>query len=157
MKHILGLDLGTNSIGWAVINSSFDETTQKEQLTSINAAGSRIIPMDAAQLGDFNKGNTVSQTANRTQFRGVRRLYERKKLRRERLHRILQLLGFLPEHYASQLDRYGKFIANSEPKLAWTNNTKGLPCFIFQCYAVVSLHCRQHLFRFSSVGRACGC
>lgn len=132
MKHILGLDLGTNSIGWAVINSSFDETTQKEQLTSINAAGSRIIPMDAAQLGDFNKGNTVSQTANRTQFRGTRRLYERKKLRRERLHRILQLSGFLPAHYASQLDRYGKFIANSEPKLAWTTNTKGLPCFIFQ-------------------------
>ena len=118
MKHILGLDLGTNSIGWAVISSSFDETTQKEQLKGIEAAGSRIIPMDAAQLGDFNKGNTVSQTANRTQFRGVRRLYERKKLRRERLHRILQLLGFLPKHYANQLDRYGKFIANSEPKLA---------------------------------------
>lgn len=103
MKHILGLDLGTNSIGWAVISSSFDETTQKEQLKGIEAAGSRIIPMDAAQLGDFNKGNTVSQTANRTQFRGVRRLYERKKLRRERLHRILQLLGFLPKHYANQL------------------------------------------------------
>ena len=73
MKHILGLDLGTNSIGWAVISSSFDETTQKEQLKGIEAAGSRIIPMDAAQLGDFNKGNTVSQTANRTQFRGVGR------------------------------------------------------------------------------------
>ncbi len=29
MKHILGLDLGTNSIGWAVINSNFDEATQK--------------------------------------------------------------------------------------------------------------------------------
>lgn len=112
MKHILGLDLGTNSIGWAVINAIKEENTQKEQLIGINTAGSRIIPMDAAQLGDFNKGNTVSQTANRTQFRGVRRLYERKKLRRERLHRILQLLGFLPKHYASQLDRYGKFIAN---------------------------------------------
>ena len=35
MKHILGLDLGTNSIGWAVISSSFDETTQKEQLKGI--------------------------------------------------------------------------------------------------------------------------
>lgn len=115
MKHILGLDLGTNSIGWAVINAIKEENTQKEQLIGINTAGSRIIPMDAAQLGDFNKGNTVSQTANRTQFRGVRRLYERKKLRRERLHRILQLLGFLPKHYASQLDRYGKFIANSSP------------------------------------------
>ncbi len=132
MKHILGLDLGTNSIGWAVINAIKEENTQKEQLIGINTAGSRIIPMDAAQLGDFNKGNTVSQTANRTQFRGVRRLYERKKLRRERLHRILQLLGFLPKHYASQLDRYGKFIANSEPKLAWTTNTHEPSYFIFQ-------------------------
>lgn len=70
MKHILGLDLGTNSIGWAVINAIKEENTQKEQLIGINTAGSRIIPMDAAQLGDFNKGNTVSQTANRTQFVG---------------------------------------------------------------------------------------
>lgn len=132
MKHILGLDLGTNSIGWAVINSNFDEATQKEQLKGIEAAGSRIIPMDAAQLGDFNKGNTVSQTANRTQYRSTRRLYERKKLRRERLHRVLQLLGFLPSHYAGQLDRYGKFIANSEPKLAWEKGANNLPYFIFQ-------------------------
>lgn len=78
MKHILGLDLGTNSIGWAVINATTDENTHKEQLIGINAAGSRIIPMDAAQLGDFNKGNTVSQTANRTQYRSTRRLHERK-------------------------------------------------------------------------------
>ncbi len=132
MKHILGLDLGTNSIGWAVINATTDENTHKEQLIGINAAGSRIIPMDAAQLGDFNKGNTVSQTANRTQYRSTRRLHERKKLRRERLHRVLQLLGFLPPHYATQLDRYGKFIANSEPKLAWVKNTNHLYHFIFQ-------------------------
>ena len=30
MKHILGLDLGTNSIGWAVINAIKEENTQKE-------------------------------------------------------------------------------------------------------------------------------
>lgn len=132
MKHILGLDLGTNSIGWAVMNATTDESTQKEQLIGINTAGSRIIPMDAAQLGDFNKGNTVSQTANRTQYRSTRRLHERKKLRRERLHRVLQLLGFLPAHYAAQLDRYGKFTANSEPKLAWEEDTNHLYHFIFQ-------------------------
>ena len=40
--------------------------------------------MDAAQLGDFNKGNTVSQTANRTQFRGVRRLYETQKTQKRK-------------------------------------------------------------------------
>ena len=31
MKHILGLDLDTNSIGWAVINAIKEENTQKEQ------------------------------------------------------------------------------------------------------------------------------
>ena len=33
-KHILGLDLGTNSIGWAVINASRNEG-DKEQLDGI--------------------------------------------------------------------------------------------------------------------------
>ena len=76
MKHILGLDLGTNSIGWAVISSSFDETTQKEQLKGNRGCRKDRINSSwmPPQLGDFNKGNTVSQTANRTQFRGVRRL-----------------------------------------------------------------------------------
>lgn len=108
MKKILGLDLGTNSIGWAVINSSVDDEG-KEKLTSISSCGSRIIPMDAATLGDFDKGNAKSSVAERTRLRGIRRLLERSLLRRERLHRVLSVMGFLPEHYASQLDRYGKF------------------------------------------------
>lgn len=29
MKKILGLDLGTNSIGWAVINSSVDDEEKR--------------------------------------------------------------------------------------------------------------------------------
>ena len=104
MKKILGLDLGTNSIGWALV-----ENNQEEKDGRIIAANSRIIPMDQSILGDFEKGNTISQTAERTGFRGVRRLRERNLLRRERLHRILNLLEFLPEHYAQELDRYGKF------------------------------------------------
>lgn len=59
MKRILGLDLGTNSIGWAVINAQEDEN-KNLLLESIEAAGSRIIPMDAATLSDFNNGNTKS-------------------------------------------------------------------------------------------------
>ena len=130
-KHILGLDLGTNSIGWAVINVSKNEE-DKEQLDGINCDGVRIIPMDAAVLGDFDKGNSKSQTADRTQYRSMRRLYERSKLRRERLHRILALLGFLPLHYSKQLDRYGKFIAATEPKLPWYKNEQGHWSFLFQ-------------------------
>ena len=99
MKNILGLDLGTNSIGWAVVNGSVNDDGS-EQLVKIQASGSRIIPMDAAMIGDFNKGNSISQTAERTRLRGVRRLSERYLLRRERLHRILDILGFLPFHFA---------------------------------------------------------
>lgn len=123
MSKILGLDLGTNSIGWAVVNA---ENTKRENETEylkpvgIEMAGSRIIPMDASILGNFDAGNSVSQTADRTGFRGTRRLRERYLLRRCRLNRVLDIMGFLPVHYSTELDRYGKFKSkNIEPKLAW--------------------------------------
>ncbi len=124
-KNILGLDLGTNSIGWALVKQDF-ENKQGEIL----GMGSRIIPMSQDILGEFGKGNSVSQTADRTNYRGVRRLRERFLLRRERLHRVLNVLNFLPEHYASQIDfkkRFGKFIEETEPKLGY--NKEG---FIFK-------------------------
>lgn len=117
MKNILGLDLGTNSIGWALIQHDAEQQQGK-----ILGMGSRIIPMSQDILGDFGKGNSVSQTADRTRFRSVRRLRERQLLRRERLHRLLNVLGFLPHHYASQIDfitRLGHFFPETEPKLAY--------------------------------------
>ena len=61
MKNILGLDLGSNSIGWAIVKALKNEDG-KEILQSIDLAGSRIIPMDQATLGNFENGNSVSQT-----------------------------------------------------------------------------------------------
>lgn len=120
MKKILGLDLGTNSIGWAVVTANdITDPENSSQLNGIEAAGSRIIPMDAALMGDFEKGNSVSQTKDRTGFRGTRRLRERCLLRRERLHRVLGIMDFLPDHYSNSIDRYGKFLNGTEPKLAW--------------------------------------
>jgi len=83
MKKILGLDLGTNSIGWAMIEKSADEKIGK-----ILGAGSRIIPMTQDTLGKFDSGVTESQTAVRTGFRGGRRLRERQLIIRERLLRV---------------------------------------------------------------------
>ena len=117
MKRILGLDLGSNSIGWGLIEQDFQQKEGK-----IIASGSRIIPMDQGILGDFEKGNTVSQTAERTFYRSTRKLRQRHLLRRERLHRVLHILGFLPPHYDKQIDfskRYGKFIGDIEPKIAY--------------------------------------
>ena len=132
MKKILGLDLGTNSIGWAVVTSVNEG---QDENRSIELSGSRIIPMDAATLGDFDKGVTKSQTSERTTFRGIRRLRERGLLRRERLHKVLKILGFLPEHYANEIDfdhHPGKFKPNVEPKLPWKKNEMGQWVFLFQ-------------------------
>ena len=117
IKHILGLDIGSNSIGWALIQLFSEEKQGK-----IIATGSRIIPMDQGLLGDFEKGNAVSQTAERTFYRSARKLQARHLLRRERLHRVLHILGFLPSHYDKQIDfskKYGKFVDNTEPKIAY--------------------------------------
>lgn len=119
MKRVLGLDLGTNSIGWALIEQDFDA-----KQGNILGMGSRIIPMSQDKLGDFGKGNSVSQTAERTGYRSTRRLRERFLLRRERLHRVLNILGFLPIHYATQIDfekKLGKFQEDTEPKIAYNN------------------------------------
>lgn len=130
MKTILGLDLGTNSIGWAVVQEKDNEIYK--YLKQVLGAGSRIIPMDAAQLGDFAKGNTISQTKERTEYRGGRRLRERCLLRRERLFRILDIMGFLPPHFAEELTRYGKFKnADKEPKIAWKKDNEGRMGFLF--------------------------
>lgn len=130
MRKILGLDLGTNSIGWAVVNE--EQLFDKSQITGIDCAGSRIIPMSADIMGEFERGNSVSQTRERTGYRGTRRLRERFLLRRERLHRVLRLLDALPDHYSASLDENGKFKKNSETKLEWRKTSSGKYEFIFQ-------------------------
>ncbi|WP_347374093.1 type II CRISPR RNA-guided endonuclease Cas9 [Aequorivita sp. Q41] len=130
MRRILGLDLGTNSIGWALIESDF-----KNKEGKINDIGVRIIPMDAGVLGKFDAGQSHSQTAERTGYRGTRRLYQRDNLRRERLHRVLNILEFLPQHYAEHIDfetRLGQFKEGKEIKLNYEPKADGKYEFIFK-------------------------
>jgi len=117
MKRILGLDLGTNSIGWALIEILEDGTKRIIKL------GSRIIPMSKEVLGNFEKGVTKSQTAERTDDRGARRLYARSRTRRERLLRILNILDYLPDNFSNQIDfdeKKGQFKKGSEPLIAYS-------------------------------------
>jgi len=135
MKRILGLDLGTNSVGWALIEQDIET-----QNGNILGMGSRIIPTDAKMLGRFSSGQALSKAKAgqaytpagiRTDCRGKRHLYERHSLRRERLHRVLNILGFLPEHYAIQIDfekHFGQFKDEAEPKLVYDANNQ----FIFR-------------------------
>jgi CRISPR-associated endonuclease Csn1 len=88
-KKILGLDLGTNSIGWALIN-------QTEQ--TILGMGSRIIPMGTDKQ-DYEKGVGITKNADRRTKRTIRKMNKRYKLRRNKLLYILHELDMLPEQF----------------------------------------------------------
>jgi CRISPR-associated endonuclease Csn1 len=84
-KKILGLDLGTNSIGWAVVL----EAESPEEKSSIVKLGVRVNPLTTDEKTDFEKGKPLSTNAERTQKRGARRNLQRFKLRRKNLIEIL--------------------------------------------------------------------
>lgn len=104
MKKILGLDLGTASIGWAVVN----EAETSDEKSSIVKLGVRTISYDnfvssekkteskTPEL-DFNSGKGISPNAGRTLKRSMRRNLQRYKLRREHLRKILKESGFIDE------------------------------------------------------------
>lgn len=89
MKNILGLDLGTNSIGWALI----DKAESK-----ILGMGSRIIPMGTDKL-DYEKGAGITKNADRRTARTIRKMNKRYKQRRNKLLFILNELGMLPDQF----------------------------------------------------------
>ncbi|MDI1233971.1 MAG: HNH endonuclease domain-containing protein [bacterium] len=134
-KTILGLDLGTNSIGWALVEIDNNNKTVK-----IVGLGSRILTMDAAEIANFESGSkTESAAAVRTTKRSPRKLNERYLLRRDRLHCILNLLNSLPEHYKlsitfenSKGKRSGKFKKGVEEKLAYYKDNNGKLQFLFK-------------------------
>lgn len=100
MKKILGLDLGTNSIGWALVN----EAENSNEQSNIIKLGVRVIQYDTFnkvdKLGnvsesknpieDFASGKGLSPNAKRTKQRGARRNLQRFKLRRKNLIEILK-------------------------------------------------------------------
>lgn len=78
MAKILGLDLGTNSIGWALI---------EDNQNKILGLGTRIFPMGVENLGDGE--GEISKNASRTGARGVRRQFFRRRLRKQILLKAL--------------------------------------------------------------------
>ena len=59
IKKILGLDLGTSSIGWALIAENNDTV-------DIIGIGTRIIPLSTDEKDEFSAGNQISKNQKRT-------------------------------------------------------------------------------------------
>jgi CRISPR-associated endonuclease Csn1 len=93
MKKILGLDLGTTSIGWALVN----EAESNEEKSSIVQLGVRVNPLTVDEQQNFEKGRSITTNADRTLKRSMRRNLQRYKLRRENLIEILKEHGFISD------------------------------------------------------------
>lgn len=85
MKKILGIDLGTTSIGWAFVN----EAENENEVSSIKRLGVRVNPLSSDEQTDFEKGKSITLNSQRTLKRGARRNLARYKLRRDNLVEIL--------------------------------------------------------------------
>jgi len=134
MRKILGLDLGTNSIGWALVEIDHENRTVR-----ILGLGSRILSMDAGEIAKFESGSILESSASKkTTMKTTRKLNERFLLRRDRLHCVLNLLQSLPEHYKVTIDfenekgyRSGKFKKGLEEKIAYIKDKNGKSFFLF--------------------------
>lgn len=78
MDRILGIDTGTNSLGWAIIEKEDSVTKLIDKGTNIFSEGVKI-----------EKGIESSKAAERTDHRSVRKHYWRRKVRKIRLLTIL--------------------------------------------------------------------
>lgn len=93
MKRILGLDLGTSSIGWAVV----DQAEKEDEKSQIIKMGVRIVPLDSQEKDDFEKGKSITTTAVRNQKHGMRINLQRYKQRRKHLIDLLKQEGFITD------------------------------------------------------------
>ncbi|WP_299672895.1 type II CRISPR RNA-guided endonuclease Cas9 [uncultured Polaribacter sp.] len=94
MKKILGLDLGTTSIGWALVNEA-ENSNEKSEIIKL---GVRVNPLTVDEQTNFEKGRPITTNADRTLKRAARRNLQRFKLRRENLIEILITNKVISEH-----------------------------------------------------------
>ena len=93
MKTILGLDLGSNSIGWALVK----EAENDKEASEIIKLGVRVNPLTVDEQTNFEKGKPISTNTERTLKRGARRNLQRYKLRRNNLIKMLIDYGLISD------------------------------------------------------------
>ncbi len=142
--YTLGLDLGPNSIGWALVETEFEKWTELKEdgderlhlqavaypgfLATKDAGhpplGVRIFE---AGLDNFNSAKEKALNQSRRDARSARRVHARRNARRKALRNLLIKAGFLPK---TEEEREAFYNATGENGVALNNpywlRTKGL-------------------------------
>ena len=129
MAKILGLDLGTNSLGWAVVEKEDGKYSLVDKGVRIFQEGVKI-----------EKGIESSKSAERTEHRSARRIKYRRKLRKIETLKVLSKYGYCPVLSIKELDlwRYKKTYPNNENFRNWwlTNDDKNKNPYFFRHLAI---------------------
>lgn len=117
-RYILGLDIGSNSIGWALLRSEIKDK-KKLQPISVERTGVRVFT-DELNTG-FESGLNKPPAVARRQARLQRRQAERRARRLTKLFRLLQKAGLLPQGEADSPTARHNFILNLDRSLRETH------------------------------------
>ena len=126
MAKILGLDLGTNSIGWAIVDKDGNNFTLLDKGVRIFSEGVKS-----------EKGIESSRAAERTNYRSARKIKFRRKLRKYETLKVLSQNGMCPlsveEVNEWRKSGFKKYPLNPE-FLKWlsTDDNKNINPYIFR-------------------------
>jgi CRISPR-associated endonuclease Csn1 len=126
MSRILGLDLGTNSIGWAVVDRSNNHSFKLiDKGVHVFQEGVKV-----------EKGVESSKAAERTKYRAARRLKYRRRLRKIQTLTVLSEYGFVPDLSKEELSlwRYKKIYPINERFRKWqqTNESENINPYYYR-------------------------
>lgn len=124
MKRILGIDLGTNSLGWGIIENQ-----------KIADCGVLVFDQGIPLVKGIESAN--SPAAERTAFRAARRLKYRRRLRKYHTLKILIENGMCPLSLIElkQWIRNNQFPLDNKDFIAWLNSTKENNPYYFRAKA----------------------
>lgn len=106
--YVLGIDLGSASLGWAIVE--LDSTETPVGLLSDPGNGTRTLPscgvriFEPAVSGDIEKGQDESNAVARRAARLVRRQLRRRVARQRELFRLLQRHELLPSYHGTDAE-----------------------------------------------------
>ena len=124
MQKVLGIDLGTNSLGWGIVESN-----------TVKDCGVLVFEQGIPQ--EKGREAALSPAAERTAFRAARRLKFRRRLRKYHTLKILIAQGMCPLAL-DELNRWirqGVFPRGNENFIHWLNSTKERNPYYFRAHA----------------------
>jgi CRISPR-associated endonuclease Csn1 len=108
--YVLGLDLGSNSVGWAMVYLDRDGKP-----STLGPMGVRIF--EAGVEGDIDEGKDQPRGQERREKRQVRRQHDRTGRRLAKTFRILQQMGLLPPSISNRPDDRHHLLLNLDVQL----------------------------------------